>query len=135
MADFESRKSPAPTVDVIIEYRGGVVLIQRKYEPLGWALPGGFVEYGETLETAAIREAREETGLSVVLKRQFHTYSDPMRDKRRHTISTVFIASADGELMAGDDAAGAAVFTQGGLPDNIAFDHRSILEDYFTRRH
>jgi 8-oxo-dGTP diphosphatase len=136
MSETEGKfRNPAPTVDIIIELRGGVVLIERANEPHGWALPGGFVDYGESLEDAAVREALEETSLRVELKRQMHTYSDPARDPRSHTISTVFVAIGYGDLRAGDDAAGAAVFTPETLPGNIVFDHRQILEDYFTRRH
>ena len=129
----DSRKNPLPTVDTIIEYSGGVVLIKRKYPPPGWAIPGGFVDYGESLEEAAVREALEETGLVVRLKRQMHTYSDPGRDKRMHTITTVYVAEGSGVLKAADDAAEAAVFTRDTLPADIAFDHREILEDYFKR--
>jgi ADP-ribose pyrophosphatase YjhB (NUDIX family) len=128
-------RNPVPTVDVIIQYGGGVVLIQRKNEPLGWAIPGGFVDYGESLEQAAVREAKEETGLGVVLKRQMHTYSAPNRDPRRHTITTVYVAEGGGDLRAGDDARAADVFTRETLPDVIAFDHRDILEDYFEGRY
>lgn len=128
-------KHPVPTVDIIIEYEGGVVLIKRKYEPVGWALPGGLLELDESLEDAAVREAREETGLSVALKRQFHTYSEPGRDPRRHTVTTVYIAEGKGTLRAGDDAADACVFTAGTLPGEIVFDHKKILEDYFAGRH
>lgn len=128
------RRNPVPTVDIIIEMGGGVVLINRANEPHGWALPGGFVDYGESLEEAAAREALEETGLRVELKRQMHTYSDPARDKRLHTISTVFVAIGYGKLMAGDDAAEARVFSHETLPGNLAFDHRDILDDYFLRR-
>jgi len=117
-------------VDIIIETEGGVVLIERKNKPLGWALPGGFVDYGESLEKAALREAFEETGLRVRLRRQLKTYSDPARDPRHHTITTVFIATADGSPHAGDDAARAAVFVRENLPP-LAFDHALILEDYF----
>ncbi len=128
-------KGPRLSVDIIIELQDGVVLVQRKYPPLGWALPGGFVEYGETLEEAAVREAREETGLDVGLVRQFHTYSDPARDPRGHTVSTVFVAAAEGAPRGGDDAKEARVFTEQGLPDKIVFDHRKILDDYFRRRY
>ncbi len=128
-------KNPFPTVDIIIEYKDGIILIKRKNPPIGWALPGGFVDYGESLEDSAIREAKEETGLNVSLIRQFHTYSDPNRDPRFHTISTVYIAKGEGKLSAGDDAKEAVVFTKNNLPDNIVFDHKKILEDYFTRRH
>lgn len=123
-------KNPVPTVDIIIEVNGCIVLIARKNPPLGWAIPGGFVDYGESLENAAVREAREETGLDVKLVLQLHTYSDPRRDKRQHTISTVFIAKATGEPVAGDDAAEAQLFNQANLPP-LVFDHQQILDDYF----
>ena len=126
--------NPVPTVDILISYGGGIVLIERLNPPPGWALPGGFVDYGESLEAAAVREAREETGLEVVLTSQFHTYSDPERDPRQHTISTVFTAIGKGKLQAGDDAGKAAVYQQDNLPKNIAFDHRLILNDYFESR-
>ncbi len=132
-------KNPVPTVDIIIELDDrettGIVLIERKNPPYGWAIPGGFVDYGESLEEAAVREAREETGLDVVLKRQFHTYSDPSRDSRRHTITTVFIASGEGVLRAADDAKNAGIFNRGNLPGNIAFDHSDILNDYFYNKY
>lgn len=128
-------RNPLPTVDLIIQYKKGVILIKRKNPPFGWALPGGFVDYGESIEAAAIREAREETGLDVELIRQFHTYSDPRRDPRHHTITTVFIARACGRASAGDDASALAVFRKDSLPDEIAFDHRDILKDYFTGRY
>jgi 8-oxo-dGTP diphosphatase len=128
------RPHPIPTVDLIIRVGGGIVLVRRRYPPLGWALPGGFVDAGETLEAAAEREALEETGLAVRLVRQFHTYSDPARDPRRHTISTVFGADADGAPQGGDDAAEARVFPPGELPP-LAFDHAQILADYLGNRH
>jgi 8-oxo-dGTP diphosphatase len=128
-------KSPRITVDVIIELGGGVVLIERKNPPHGWALPGGFVDYGESLEDAAAREALEETGLKVELIRQFHTYSAPGRDPRGHTISTVFTARAEGTLRAADDANDAGVFTEKTLPGVMAFDHREILDDYFKEKY
>lgn len=128
-------KNPFPTVDIIIEYKDGIILIKRKNPPIGWALPGGFVDYGESIEDAAIREAKEETGLDISLIRQFRTYSDPNRDPRFHTISTVYIAKGEGILSAGDDAKEAEVFTKNNLPNNIAFDHKKILEDYFTGRY
>lgn len=127
--------NPVPTVDVIIEYRGGVVLVKRRNPPPGWALPGGFVDPGESLEAAAVREALEETGLRVKLKRQMHTYSEPGRDPRMHTITTVFVGKGEGELRAGDDAREAAVYEPGGLPAEMAFDHSEILKDYFTGRY
>ena len=129
--------NPFPTVDAIIyEPDRGIVLIDRKFEPLGWALPGGFVDYGESVEQAAIREAMEETNLPVHLRELLGVYSDPARDARRHTISTVFIASTDvpEALRGGDDAAKAAFFSLESLPTELAFDHARILED-FRRRH
>lgn len=126
-------RNPVPTVDLIIEVAGGIVLIERSNPPPGWALPGGFVDYGETLESAARREAREETGLAVTLVRQFHTYSAPERDPRQHTISTVFIATAIGTPLAGDDARQAKVFRPDQLPP-LAFDHQTIIRDYLACR-
>ncbi len=123
-------RNPVPTVDIIIEIDGGIVLIQRKNEPLGWALPGGFVDYGERLEDAARREAREETSLDVSGLRLLGCYSDPARDRRLHTISTVYVATGRGTPRAGDDAAGIAVFPLDGLPRQLCFDHDSILADY-----
>lgn len=127
---IQVRRNPVPTVDVIIEVEGGIVLVRRKNPPYGWAIPGGFVEYGERVEEAAIREALEETGLSVRLRSLLGVYSDPARDPRLHTISIVFTASAHGSPRAGDDAAEAAVFSLDRLPDEMAFDHRQILDDY-----
>jgi len=127
--------NPVPTADIIIKYANGIVLIKRKNPPYGWAIPGGFVDYGESLEAAACREAKEETGLDVRLAGQFHTYSAPGRDPRFHTITTVFIADGEGELRAGDDAEEAGIFNRKTLPENIAFDHREILEDYFSGRY
>jgi len=124
-------KSPRITVDIIIEINDGIVLIKRKNPPYGWAIPGGFVDYGESLENAAAREAKEETGLDIADLHQFHTYSEPGRDPRGHTISTVFIAEAKGTPKASDDAADVGVFTKDNLPEEIAFDHRKILEGYF----
>jgi 8-oxo-dGTP diphosphatase len=128
---FRNHKNPLATVDIIIEAKGGIVLIERNNKPLGWALPGGFVDYGESLEQAAAREALEETGLHVTLVEQMKTYSDPDRDPRHHTISTVFIATADGSPRAGDDAGKTGIFTQHNLP-RLVFDHEKILTDYFT---
>lgn len=129
------RRNPVPTVDIIIKYKDGIILIKRKNPPEGWALPGGFVDYGESLEDSAVREAREETGLDIQLVRQLHSYSDPNRDPRLHTITTVFIAEASGKASAGDDAAEIGVFRQDALPEKIAFDHRLILQDYFSGRY
>jgi ADP-ribose pyrophosphatase YjhB (NUDIX family) len=122
-------------VDLIIESDDGIILIKRKNPPDGWALPGGFVEYGESIESASIREAREETGLDVELVRQFHTYSAPKRDPRHHTITTVFVARAHGRPLAGDDAKEIDIFRSENLPDQIAFDHRDIINDYFAGRY
>ncbi len=122
-------------MDIIIECDEGVLLIKRKNPPEGWALPGGFVDYGESLEAAALREAKEETGLDVKLIRQFHSYSEPSRDPRHHTITTVFVATARGKAVAGDDALEAGIFNKDNLPEQIAFDHRDILNDYFIRRY
>lgn len=129
-------RNPFPTVDIIIEVENkGLVLIRRKNPPYGWAIPGGFVDYGESLEEAAIREAKEETSLDVQLIRQFHTYSDPQRDPRFCTISTVYIAQAKGTPEGKDDAQEARLFTRDNLPDEMAFDHEEILKDYFKKRY
>jgi 8-oxo-dGTP diphosphatase len=126
-------KGPSATSDILIEMdAGGIVLIERKFEPHGWAIPGGFVDYGESAEAAAVREAKEETGLDVRLVEQLYTYSDPARDPRGHTLTVVFIATASGRPVAADDAARAAVFTADMLPASLAFDHARILEDYFA---
>ena len=129
----ENHRNPLSTVDIIIELvEAGVVLIERKNIPHGWALPGGFVDYGESLEAAAVREAKEETSLEVQLIEQFYTYSDPSRDPRKHTISTVYIAAAQGIPQGADDAKRAKIFTKGQLPNPIVFDHPRILNDYFV---
>ena len=125
-------KNPIPTVDIIIELESGILFIKRTNPPFGWALPGGYVDYGESLEEAACREALEETGLKIELLGQFHTYSDPLRDTRQHNISTVFIAKAKGQLQPGSDAKMAKVFTS--PPQPLVFDHAIILKDYFQWR-
>jgi 8-oxo-dGTP diphosphatase len=125
-------KTPLLTVDIIIRYEGGIVLVERKNPPSGWALPGGFVEIGESVEYAAIREAKEETSLDVTLIEQFHVYSKPGRDSRFHTVSVVFIGNGQGDLQGKDDAKVAEVFSENELPVNIAFDHPEIILDYFT---
>lgn len=136
-AVVESYRNPAPTADVILEMPGGgIVLIERKNEPIGWALPGGFVDYGESLEACAVREAKEEISLDVELVHQLGTYSHPGRDARRHTITTVYVArpKAPGDPRAADDAAKAAVFTREHLPRPLVFDHELVLGDYFRWR-
>ncbi len=126
-------RNPSVAADIIIELdTGGIVLIRRKNPPPGWALPGGFIDYGESAEEAAVREAREETLLEIQLVELLHVYSDPHRDPRQHTMSTVFIAKAAGVPHGADDAAEAAVFTEQNLPAQLAFDHAKILHDYFT---
>lgn len=128
----QKRSTPLLTIDIVIELDGrGIVLIERKNPPHGWALPGGFVDYGESLEEASLREAKEETSLDVQLIEQFHTYSDPRRDPRHHTVSTVFIAKASGSPIGGDDAKRAEIFTEANLPSPLVFDHAQILRDYF----
>lgn len=137
MASSGPYKNPTPTVDVLIELEGRpgtVVLIARRNEPQGWAIPGGFVDEGEFLADAAVREAKEETELDVELTELFHCYSDPARDARSHTVSTVFLARARGEPAGGDDAASAQVFALDGLPQPIVFDHATILADYAAYR-
>jgi len=128
-------RNPIPTVDIIIELDGGgIILIKRAKEPFGWAIPGGFVDYGESLEDAARREAREETSLQVELLGQFGAYSAPDRDPRHHTISVVFLARARGKPEAKDDALEVGVFTREDLPSSLAFDHAQILADYFAHK-
>lgn len=124
-------KTPFVTVDIIIRFQDGIVLVERKNKPHGWALPGGFVDIGESIEHAAIREAKEETSLDVSLAEQFHAYSDPKRDPRFHTVSMVFIGAGAGELKGADDARRAEVFTEQNMPNDIVFDHRKIIDDYF----
>ncbi len=125
--------NPIPTVDIIIEISEAIVLIKRKNPPYGWAIPGGYIDYGESVEDAAVREAKEETGLVVEELAQFHTYSAPDRDPRHHTISVVFTAKAHGMPKADDDAIEIGMFTRNNIPKQIAFDHRKILEDYFNK--
>lgn len=131
---------PVPTVDIVIEVvtRPGapakLLLIRRGHEPHGWALPGGFVDRGETLAEAARREALEETGLTVRLLELFHCYSDPARDPRLHTVSAVFLARAEGEPRAGDDAASCHLFAPDEIPEPMCFDHRLIVDDVLRYR-
>lgn len=132
-------RNPTPTVDIIIEMSDRpeypIVLIERKNEPFGWAIPGGFVDYGETVENAARREAQEETNLNVELIEQFYVYSDPQRDPRQHTLSIVFIAIAQGTPQAMDDAKNLQLFHLHNLPSPLCFDHGKILQDYMYYRY
>jgi 8-oxo-dGTP diphosphatase len=132
--------TPRLTADVIIELPLHddipIILIERKYEPYGWAIPGGFVEVGETVAQAAIREAREETCLDVDLDILLGIYSDPKRDFRGHTACAVFIGNASGKPLAADDAKDIALFDPFDIDVELAFDHRQIIEDYCDyRRH
>jgi ADP-ribose pyrophosphatase YjhB (NUDIX family) len=134
-ADTYYYVNPVPTVDIIIQTKPEtVILIQRKNPPLGWALPGGFVDYGETVEQAAVREAKEETGLDITIKSCLGVFSNPERDPRLHTISTVFIAHAFGDPVAGDDAAALRIFRISELPSDMAFDHRDILNRFIMHK-
>lgn len=132
-------RNPTPTVDIIIELidrpHRPIILIERHNPPIGWALPGGFVDYGESVETAALREAQEEIGLQVELIEQFQVYSDPNRDPRQHTLSVVFLATASGEPQAGDDAKNLGIFASWQIPTHLCFDHDRILRDYWRYRH
>jgi 8-oxo-dGTP diphosphatase len=128
-------ENPTPTVDCIVELPGDrIVLVQRRNPPLGWALPGGFVDRGEALHLACVREVREETGLEVTLREQFFTYSDPRRDPRQHTLSTVYIGTAEGEPQGSDDAAEARAFALDEVPHTLCFDHSEIVADYLRYR-
>lgn len=135
----ESYKSPTPTVDIIIELvhrpNRPILLIERLNPPYGWAIPGGFVDYGESVETAARREAKEETGLDIDLIEQFQVYSDPDRDPRQHTLSIVFLATATTDPQAGDDAKAIGIFELWQLPQPLCFDHDRILKDYWHYRY
>lgn len=125
-------RNPIPTTDIIIEIGEFIVLIRRKNPPFGWALPGGFVDYGESVESAALREAKEETSLDVTNLTLFNVYSAPDRDPRHHTISVVFTAQAAGTPEAGDDAAELGLFKCETLPSPLVFDHGRIVCDYFA---
>ena len=133
-SDVKAYKNPTPTVDIIIEIENRIVLIERKNEPKGWALPGGFVDYGETLEDAAQREAFEETSIRIRDLRLLGCYSDPARDKRQHNISIVFVAKGSGIPKAGDDAAASELFLLDNLPHNLCFDHDLIIRDYLQKK-
>ena len=127
-------EGPRATVDVIVEVDGGIALIRRRNPPPGWAIPGGFIDYGERAEVAARREMREELGVDVELVALLGVYSDPARDPRGHTVSTVYVGRASATPHAGDDAADVRVFRRETLPAPLAFDHARILEDYFRFR-
>ena len=131
-------RNPIPTVDIIIELSDRrdrpIILIERQNPPYGWAIPGGFVDYGETVETAAKREAKEEVSLDVELFEQFYVYSNPDRDPRKHTLSVVFLATATGEPQAADDAQNLGIFSQWEIPKLLCFDHGQILRDYWYYR-
>lgn len=135
---MQQYKNPVPTVDIIIELKDRpsrpIILIERKNEPLGWAIPGGFIDYGESVEQAAIREAKEETCLDIQLLDLLSVYSDPRRDPRKHTLSVVFIAEAAGKPQAADDAQNLAIYPITEIPTNLCFDHHRILSDYFHYR-
>ncbi len=124
-------RTPYVAVDVIIRYKGGIVLVKRSTEPYGWALPGGLVEYGETLENAAIREAKEETNLDIELIKQLHAYSDPKRDPRNHCVCVVFVAEGKGDLKHSDETSEVEVCMENKIP-KLCFDHNQILMDYFN---
>lgn len=133
-----SASRPRLSVDLIITPPadpGRVVLVRRRNPPAGWALPGGFVEYGESVEAAAVREALEETGLAVRLVRQFHVYSEPSRDPRGHTVTVVLHGVAEGEPRGADDALEARLFDVSRLPEPMAFDHARIIEDFGAGRY
>ena len=136
MTDAEF-KNPKPTVDLIIELTdapGRIVFIVRRNEPRGLALPGGFVDEGEWVADAAVREAKEETGLDVELTELFHVYSDPHRDPRQHTVSVVFLARASGQPVGGDDADRCIVCPPDAPPQPLVFDHALIIADYLAYR-
>ncbi|NLW80956.1 MAG: NUDIX hydrolase [Desulfovibrionales bacterium] len=129
-------RNPFPTVDVVLHRpESGVLLIERRNPPYGWALPGGFVDYGESVEHAAVRECQEETGLEVRLTDLLGVYSDPGRDPRFHTLSVVFTAEDDHKTCpcAGDDAKNARFFPLESLPAEIAFDHLRIINDFVKK--
>ena len=130
----EEYRNPKVAVDVIVDIGGKVLLVKRRNPPYGWALPGGYIEYGESAEDAAVRELREEAGIGLDRLAQFHTYSDQARDPRSHIITIVFTATSAETPVAGDDAAEAGLFGERELPSLLAFDHGRILTDYFRSR-
>ena len=135
-------ETPFLTVDGVVEQYSangkflGIILVERKFEPVGLALPGGFVDIGESLETAVAREVKEETNLDVYEIELLNAYSDPDRDARFHTVSVVYVCKANGDLQAGDDAKDAQLYKAGEIPyDKLVFDHRDIIEDYISQHH
>jgi len=128
------QEGPFLTVDGIVEYRGGIVMVERSNPPFGWALPGGFVDYAESAESAVVREIKEETNLDFVDIRQFKVYSQPQRDPRFHTVSVVFTGKGKGTLKASSDAKNVKIFKPNRLPQIIAFDHRRIIQDYLMSK-
>ncbi|MCX7092140.1 MAG: NUDIX hydrolase [Methylobacter sp.] len=130
--------TPLLAADILIELidhpERPFVLIERAYPPYGWAVPGGFVDVGETVEHAAIREAKEETCLDVTLTALLGIYSNPKRDPRNHTVTAVYIAEATGMPQAADDAKNFGIFTFDTLPDVLAFDHAQVMADYQNYR-
>lgn len=132
---MSNRNTPFVTVDMIIEVSGGIIIIERRNPPYGWALPGGFVDVGESLEDAARREAKEETNLDLEDLCQMHTYSDPKRDPRFHTVSTVFTARGLGKAQSGDDAKNLKIVGHEELLKiDYAFDHKQVVKDYLRLR-
>ena len=134
-AAFLRQPAPRPTVDSMVVQDGKILLIRRKNPPPGWALPGGFVDLGESCEHAVIRETLEETGLVVTELAQFHTYSRPDRDPRLQTVGIIYAARTRGKPVAADDATAARFFGYHELPDQIPFDHREIIEDFYAGKY
>lgn len=122
--------TPLLTVDALIIFEGKIVLIRRRNPPFkdSFALPGGFVEVGETVEEAVVREAKEETGLDIEIIKLLGVYSDPLRDPRGHTVSICYLAKGRGKLKAGSDAKDIGLFGLNEMPE-LAFDHNKIIEN------
>jgi len=133
--EWSEWNNPLPTVDALIEvydnseYKG-IVLIERRNYPFGWAIPGGFMEYGERAETTAVREAKEETGLDVVITGLLGFYSEPSRDPRHHTVTAVYLCRAEGEPVAGDDAKSVKIVQPSEIVEPLVFDHSRVINDY-----